>query len=267
MYPVINILGRSIGTYAIIALVGAFLCGTIFCRMIYKRGYNDNDAIAFLLFVALGVVIGSHLLYAIVNYRYFFALFSASTINEFVENIILLFGGSVFYGGLIGAIVAGMITIKVMGLPREIYVDCMAPIVPLFHGIARIGCFFAGCCYGIESQWGFASEYNPFVPEVIGVSRFPVQLLESLGNFLIAAFLFSLLATKTKKKPLQGKLIYLYFLCYSILRFFDEFLRGDSARGYIGILTVSQTISLFFFVISLYMMFRRKECNDADNFQ
>ena len=146
-----------------------------------------------------------------------------------------------------------------------IYLDCIAPIVPLFHGIARIGCYFAGCCYGIESRFGFTAYNNPFVPEVNGVSRFPVQLLESTGNFMIAALLFILLASNNKKNSLQGKLIYIYFLCYSVLRFFDEFLRGDIARGFIGFLSVSQTISLFFCVVSFIGLLYQKEKNNIDS--
>lgn len=247
MYPVIEILGREIGTYSLLALLGAFLCGTVFCILINRRGLNDNQAIAFLLFVTLGAVVGSHILYAIVNYRYIPALFSSRSLQEFANYLILWLGGSVFYGGLFGAAAAGSITIKVMRLNRQVYLDCIAPVAPLFHAIARVGCFFAGCCYGIESSVGFIVEHNPFVPELNGVCRFPVQLLESVGNLLISAVLFCLLKKSQRNEKLQGKLIFLYLLCYCILRFFDEFLRGDAARGFVGVFSTSQLISLILF--------------------
>ena len=82
---------------------------------------------------------------------------------------------------------------------------------------------------------------------------------------MIAALLFILLASNNKKNSLQGKLIYIYFLCYSVLRFFDEFLRGDIARGFIGFLSVSQTISLFFCVVSFIGLLYQKEKNNIDS--
>ena len=60
--------------------------------------------------------------------------------------MLLIFGGGVFYGGLIGAIAAGMISIKVQKLPFDTATDCLAPSIALFHGFARIGCFLGGCC-------------------------------------------------------------------------------------------------------------------------
>lgn len=251
MYPVIEILGKQIGTYLLLALAGAFLAGTIFCVLINKRGLNDNQAIAFLLFAALGALVGSHILYAVVNYKYIPALLNSNSLQEFGNNLMLWIGGAVFYGGLIGAAVAGGITIKVMHLNRQVYLDCVAPIAPLFHAIARVGCFFAGCCYGIESGVGFTVHHNPFVPEINGVCRFPVQLLESAGNLVISAVLFSLLKKSQENKALQGKLLYVYLLLYSVLRFFDEFLRGDIARGYVGPLSTSQIISLVLVGVSI----------------
>lgn len=91
----------------------------------------------------------------------------------------------VFYGGLIGGIAAGLIAIKSMRLNSGIYADTMAPVIPLFHGFARIGCFFAGCCYGVQSDIGFTAHGNQFVAEVNDVCRFPVQLLEAACNFAL----------------------------------------------------------------------------------
>lgn len=255
MYPVIEILGKQVGTYSLLALIGAFLCGTIFCVLINRRGLNDNQAIAFLLFLALGAILGSHLLYAIVNHAYIPALVASKDMRQILNNLMLLFGGSVFYGGLFGAAAAGSITIKVMRLNRQVYLDCIAPVVPLFHAIARVGCFFAGCCYGIESSFGFTAEHNPFVPKLNGVCRFPVQLLEAVGNLLISAVLFILLKKSQQNEKLQGKLIFLYLLCYSVLRFFDEFLRGDTARGFVGVLSTSQLISLILLCAVVAVLF------------
>ena len=115
------------------------------------------------------------------------------------------------------------------------------------HGFARIGCFLAGCCYGVECEFGFTAHGNDLVPAVNDVSRFPVQLLESLGCFLI----FFLILYLYRKGKLTGRLLFVYLGVYAVLRFCDEFLRGDAIRGFIFGLSTSQFISIFMALISL----------------
>ncbi|HIZ84238.1 MAG TPA: prolipoprotein diacylglyceryl transferase [Firmicutes bacterium] len=247
MLPQIAIFGKFISVYGLIAIVGAFISGVVFCRMIKRRGLDDNDAIVFMLLVALGVLVGGHLLYGLLHIRLFPLLLEKAEIGVWLQRLNAVFGGSVFYGGLIGGLLTGRLAIAVMHLDYKCYSDCMAPIIPLFHGIARIGCFFAGCCYGIESEFGFTAQNNPFIPEVNQVSRFPVQLLEAGCNFVLAIFIFIFLRgvyTSPKKAKWKGKLICIYLICYACIRFSDEFLRGDTARGIIGIFSVSQWISI-----------------------
>lgn len=38
--------------------------------------------------------------------------------------------------------------------------DVLAVCISLFHSIARIGCFFGGCCFGIESHSHIAINYT-----------------------------------------------------------------------------------------------------------
>ena len=251
MFPAIEILGKTVGTYALVALIGAFLSGTVYCILISKRGHDDNDAIIVLLFAALGAIVGSHFLYALVNYRYFLVLLSSDSINTAWTNLRRLFSGSVFYGGLLGALAAGGLAAKVLRVNMRVYWDCAAPIIPLFHGIARIGCFLAGCCYGIECSWGIVVYENPYIAGLCGVPRFPVQLLEASGNMLLSCFLFVLLQHYQKRPKLQGKLLYIYLIAYSCMRFSIEFLRGDCARGFWGVFSTSQWISIFIFAIAI----------------
>ena len=56
--------------------------------------------------------------------------------------------GGVFYGGLILAVVVALWYIRKVGLPLWTTCDVFAPGIALGHVIGRLGCFFAGCCYG-----------------------------------------------------------------------------------------------------------------------
>ena len=134
-----------------------------------------------------------------------------------------MLGGFVFYGGMFGATAGGLLFVKKMKLPLDVYMDNAALFAPLFHGFARIGCFLGGCCFGIESSFGFAAHGNT-VTAIGTVTRFPVQLLESLCNFLIALAIYILI----RKGIAKGRLFFVYLSAYSVVRFFDEFLRRDA---------------------------------------
>lgn len=164
-----------------------------------------------------------------------------------------LFGGLVFYGGLIGAFLGIFCYCKQYHLSYVSYMDVFAPLIPFVHGIGRIGCFCSGCCYGIEYHGPFAIQfpYNEAVPQLSQVPRFPVQLLEALMNFLLCGILFCLM----KKKNLRnGRLMGIYLIYYSIARFLLEMLRGDKIRGSISIFSTSQLISLILLPVGIVLV-------------
>ncbi len=251
MFPYITLFGKVYTLYAIMSVIGIFVSGIFMCRLTKKRGLNDNDTIILLLFSAIGVLLGSHILYGITNIKILPSLFSVDSFGEFLTVLGNIFGGAVFYGGLIGGLIAGAITLKLKKMDFAVFSDMAAVIIPLFHFFARIGCFLSGCCYGIECEWGFTAHNNPFVPEINGVSRFPVQLLESFLNIILFLILYLLYRKSLADKRLQGKLMLIYLMSYSVIRFFDEFLRGDGIRGFIFGISTSQFISIILFSGSL----------------
>lgn len=256
MFPIISILGKDISTYAIFATAGLLIAGFVFCYRINRGGYDENEAILFLLAVSAGMLVGGHLLYGITNFHRIPDITQISGIKGRILFVIEIFNGSVFYGGLIGAYIFGSIYIKKRCLPRNIYLDNCALFGPLFHAFARIGCFFGGCCYGIESNFGFCAPENA-ITAIGDARRFPVQLLEAMLNAVIALIIIVLL----KRKRMEGKLFYVYLSLYSFVRFFDEFLRGDEIRGFVFSLSTSQFISILVELFALTMLFIPKKEN------
>jgi phosphatidylglycerol:prolipoprotein diacylglycerol transferase len=249
MFPFFTLFGRTIGLYQVTALLGIFSAGIYSCAIAKKNGHNDNDVIIFLLIVSIGVVLGSHLLYAMVNYRYLIdTVQNVYTLNNFpliIERIKLIFGGSVFYGGLLGGIAAGYFYF-LKNKAKYYLIDIVTPAIPLFHFFGRIGCFLAGCCYGIESPFGFTYKHA-LAEGANGVNRFPIQLLEALINLII----FFILAKNRNSLIFKGKLILFYLLLYSVCRFFLEFVRGDEYRGFISFFSISQWISIICASVSI----------------
>jgi len=257
MYPTINIFGRETGTYALMAVLGFVIAG-FFCILEGKRKKIDvNDFIILFLVIALGILLGGHILYAITNFDeiiYLFQNLEKVTSFKMLFNILrIIFGGSVFYGGLIGAFIAILIyqRCKKVKLTKEI--DIIAVAIPLFHFFGRIGCFLTGCCYGIESTFGFVY-HNSLMEAANHVKRLPIQLIEASFNLGLFIFLFYGL----RKNKFENKIIYIYLIIYPIGRFIFEFFRGDEIRGFFLGLSTSQIISIFLFVFSLLKLILKK---------
>ncbi len=242
MFPSFELFGRTIGLYAIMAIIGAFAAGLYAINEGKKRDLDSNDTIEALLFICIGVLVGGHLLYALTNvwrFPVFFAnLGQIRSFEDFINAILPIFGGQVFYGGLFGGLAAGLIYGRRKKLDARPYADILASAAPLFHAFGRIGCFLGGCCYGVESRFGFTFR-RALIPEANFVQRFPVQLLEALFNFA----LFFLFRWLLKKDALRGRLFALYLSVYAIGRFLLEFLRGDAIRGALFGVSTSQWIS------------------------
>jgi len=242
-------------------LFGVFTGGIHACFLANKHKYNYVDIVIFILFLFIGIVVGSHLLYAIVNYKNIVYVLEninkIDTLDKFTTTLNIVFGGSVFYGGLIRCIIVCYILVK-KDRKNIVFIDIIAVNIPVFHFFGRIGCFLGGCCYGIPSNIGFKYTKNPII-EANGIIRFPTPLLEALFNlilFLILNYLF--LNGKYK-----NKIIFLYLVMYAIGRFFIEFLRGDLYRGMWLFFSTSQIISIL--IILFLSILRIKRCTLKKN--
>jgi phosphatidylglycerol:prolipoprotein diacylglycerol transferase len=244
MFPYIVFLGRPIATYHIMALIGLFSAGIYSCICSKVKNVDYIETMLFLLLAGIGVILGSHLFYIIVNYKYI------GTKQPFTDIVRLFFSGSVFYGGLIGSIVITyFFRKKFMDFIKII--EIVTPSIPLFHFWGRIGCFLYGCCFGIENSSGFTFQSSP-IEAVNGITRLPVQLIEAIYNLL----LFILLHKLRNKKPFKDQLFLFYLLFYSTGRFIIEFFRGDAYRGIYFNLSVSQIISIIILIIVLLKRLR-----------
>lgn len=153
-------------------------------------------------------------------------------VNDFLHY--LLHGGIVFYGGLLGLLLGISILAKIKKDDLKNIYNFAAPAIPLFHMWARIGCLFAGCCYGIPWNWGVIMADSP---ETV---RFPVQIAESICDFII----FGVVMYYEKRLRKDGDNLKVYMLAYAFCRFILEFFRGDEVRGIWGKMSTAQIISI-----------------------
>ncbi len=250
MVPVINFFGRQITIYGIMAVIGIAVIVIIALKIFTKRNEDYYQVVLFFVTVFIFALIGAHILYGLTNINllkmFLKNINKLKSFEQAVNFLAAIFGGAVFYGGLIGGIIGGLCFIKIRKRDIVLYGDVMAFLVPLFHGFGRIGCFLGGCCYGIESKFGFVYHHS-LSPGANGVSRFPIQLVEASVNFIICFVLYFLF----KNKKLKGNLFCIYLILYSCIRFIDEFFRGDNYRGFIFGLSTSQFISIILFASAI----------------
>ena len=254
MYPYINIGNFEFPVYGMI-IIFSFIIGLILCIPIGKKyGLIKEYIISAGIFSSAGLLIGSKLLYLITKLPIYISNYS-NVYSKYtsIEKLEFLFSGYVFYGGLVGAILGVLFFSKIFNFDKWSLFSTLTPLIPFAHAFGRIGCFFGGCCYGIEYHGVFSISfnYNALSPHLSDVPRFPVQLLEAALVFIlfIIIYIYTL-----KKTPIAGKTLGLYLIFYSIIRFLLEFLRGDVIRGVWYGLSTSQWISLLLLPIGIILL-------------
>lgn len=245
MFPEVIFLGLDLYYWMIIV---GILAAMIFFRLFYKKVGISDRVFNFALIVAIpGIVLGY--LSAVL----FQSWFSYLQTGKFVWGV-----GATFYGGLIGAVVFYLAIYFGVGhfLFRDrshvaqfnLVLFLAVPCIVLAHAFGRLGCLFAGCCYGsvTESAIGINMWVNGQWQR-----RVPVQLFESLFLFLLFAVLL-FLAVKKKCEYTAS----IYLIVYGIWRFFIEFARDDD-RGSSGIefLSPSQLTAILLVAMGIAFIF------------
>lgn len=240
MLPYVRFAGRDIPVYSLTAAVGILAAVFYLKQMVKRDPFRDLDRHLELAFLnaLLGTVIGAKLLYIIIESGHIIRdadeLGAAKTVYKYLA------GGFVLYGGMIGCLAALYLYSRRAKISFSHLLSLMLPAFPLAHAFARCGCFAAGCCYGIGSSSVISVTYRGSLFAPNGVPLMPVQLIEAVLELLF----FALLCRDSIKGRTGVLMLAKYLLMYGCARFVLEFLRGDIYRGFIGVLSVSQAISL-----------------------
>jgi phosphatidylglycerol:prolipoprotein diacylglycerol transferase len=217
--------------YGVMIALGYLAALILSVKRAKKRDLNEDIVWGIFYCAVIGGLLGTRILYYIVE------------LPEIIKDPSILFdfgNGYVVYGGIIGGILTSMLYCHIKKTEFLPYFDLVMPTVSIAQGFGRLGCFFAGCCYGRETDaWYGITFYNSsFAPN--GVSLIPTQLISSAGDFIIGIILL----LYWERAPRKGRVAAAYLILYGVGRFAVEFLRNDY-RGSVGILSTSQLISIF----------------------
>ena len=235
----IFILGKEIPLYGLLYFTGIVIAGLVAIPLARKKQIDITDLVASAAYSVILGGIGAKVLFIIVSYEQI--VFYKLSLMQ------ILRGGFVFYGGLIGGLLGLVIYVKQFKRNMPHYFDVFAAVLPLGHAFGRIGCFFAGCCYGMEYHGPFSHTYTQtegLTP--LGVPLFPIQLLEAL---LLATLSIVLIIVFFKFSNKNYLVTQVYIYSYAVIRFVLEFFRGDKERGAAFALSTSQWISIALIVI------------------
>lgn len=233
MLPFFKILGITIYTYPMLMGIAWGVAYHVMTNDLSKLDIKFK----YIIFFFLGLLVTSW-----IGAKVFF-IFSTQGIStdEFIfKSNFWLGGGFVFYGGLIFGILFLILFQYFNRLSIDFY-NTLIPALCFGHAIGRIGCFLAGCCYGIATDSFIGVHMH-------GVERIPVQIFESIA-LIFLGFIF-------QKKIRDRYLLLMYLGAYSLVRFCLEFMRGDKIRGvWVYHMSTSQIISLVIGLLTISIYF------------
>ena len=218
--------------YGLMIAIGVLVAYSVGEYRAKKQGLDPDSLFWITVSCLVGGILGAKLLFIIVEIKSIIA--DPSILLDVTH-------GFVVYGGIIGGIGVGYLYCKLKKLVFLKYFDLVMPSIAIAQGFGRVGCMFAGCCYGRETDGWFHVIYHSsdFAPN--GVALIPTQMIMAILNF---AHFFILVFLIKKLVKHDGQIAGFYLVFYSIGRFFLEYLRNDP-RGNVDILSTSQFISLF----------------------
>lgn len=229
----------TVYTYGLMIAIGILAAFYVAEKRGPKLGLDTSHLEKMTLTVLLFGFLFSKILYAITRW------------HEIIVDPAILWSlseGWVVYGGILGGLFGGLVYCRLNHLNFLAWFDFLIPEVALAQGFGRIGCFFAGCCYGIQVPWGVVFPADSLAPA--GVPLLPTQLISSLFDFALFGFLLWVAA----HKKFNGEVGAWYLILYSLGRFILEFYRGDLVRGAVGTLSTSQFISIFTLVLGILLL-------------
>ena len=249
--------GYLVPNYVIMLAVGSLLAAVVVVEEARRYGYARRDTLLVLMVGYAGGLLGGALVPALQG------LVALVRTGHFRVPT-----GMAAYGGLIVGTVAGVLTLRRLRRPVRPFLDALAPAIGVAYFFARIGCFLAGCDYGVPSTAVWAVRFppgsyafrdhvahglmGPMAPASLPVH--PTQL------YLAFAGLLLFLCLRLVPSRGDGRRFALLTLGYAALRSTIELWRGDANRGSVGPFSTSQLLAMLTIVVVLvaWLLLRRR---------
>lgn len=243
LYQMLDPVAFSVGPFSVrwygIAYVAGFVCAALVMWRVAKRWrvrIDTDSLLTIMLCVIIGVLVGARLGYCLVyGAGYYF--------DHPFEILMTSNGGMSFHGGLVGALLAGIVAAKLTHIPYLTLADLGVIGAP-------IGLFFGRCANFVNGElWGAPTDLPwgvVFGGSAGTMARHPSQLYEALLEGVVIFAVLFLLSRKRPPRP-RGTFLGLFLIMYGCFRFLVEFVRlPDAQIGYLwgDWLTMGQALSV-----------------------
>ena len=209
---------------------------------IYKKYYfSEDEIIGALIYENIGIIFGAKLLTYMQNYNLYskFDFFSL---------------GLSSYGAFIGAMISLIIFSLQFKKPLKNILFTFIQPIPLMYAIGKIGCFLAGCCYGIEYTGigNIIYKYSKVAPN--NIHLFPVQIAETFAFTIIFIYMIK----KFIKNQFNWKTLGISFILCGLTKFCLDYFRASHINT---LLSLNQLISLIFILIGIFLSMQSSKHN------
>lgn len=234
--------------YGIAYVLGFLFAGLLMWRLAkrWKLRFDADALLTIICCVIVGVIVGARL-----GYCLFYG--TGEYLANPLEILAVNQGGMSFHGGLIGALIAGIVAAKLTGIPYLTLADmgCIAAPIGLFLG--RCANFVNGELWGdfTDLPWGVV-----FGGAAGNLPRHPSQLYEALLEGVVLFIILFALSRKMPPRP-RGTFLGVFLVLYGCFRFLIEFVRQPDAQiGYLygDWLTMGQVLSAPLVVIGIVVL-------------
>jgi phosphatidylglycerol---prolipoprotein diacylglyceryl transferase len=251
MYPILLQLGSvKVYGYGFSIMIGALLAYYYALQQSKKIAVSQDTVSEMAILIIASAVVGGKVFLWFANWDYY--IHNPSKMFE------LSGSGFVFYGSFIFCILSLLVFLRIKRIAYAPMFDILAISTALVHGFGKIGCLLAGCCYGkiCSPALGIVYHNQLSQAEPLNTPLYPVPILDAI--IILGAAL--LMYGYQKRQRFKGELMLIYVFVYGTGRFFTEFLRGDESRGYLGLLSQSQWVSIGLIIVAglVYAMMLKK---------
>ena len=239
MFPKLISIGKFfIPTYGTLVALGFLLALWVTTRLAKRAKLPVEPVTNLAIYCALAGLAGAKLFMILFDFKDYLdgtkSLFSVDTLQA----------AGVYQGGFLLALLTAVLYMRRNRLPALQTCDVFAPGIALGQAIGRIGCFAAGCCWGVECHLPWAVTFKNIEAQnltgvMLGVPLHPTQLYKSFADAAIFVFLYRWIA----KPHAAGAILGWYLALYSVARFVIEFFRFHEQGLHMG-LSFTQWISL-----------------------
>ena len=187
-------------------------------------------------------------------------------VDELVSMLVIdnigIIGGGILYtyifskgfgfsslGGVIGGLIMLYLYSLLVKKDYKYMLILFMPSIPLMYAIGKIGCFVAGCCYGIPYDGIGHIVYHSSEVALLNTNLFPIQIVETIIFLIIFIYVIS----RYYMNKFSIKLIMIEIIICGISKFLLDFLRYEHT---IKLITSNQIMCLLLVIFSSIYLIR-----------